>query len=144
MEESLLKAPRNLNEPVRCSISGLRNTFAPTRASSTGNDSNGVRTANGATTLAAESISAGCTGKAWEMSVMNRFYRVQQAMGKMDSGDAARRLGHEIDAVARCSRGKKRHMRHERPRGSLPAMLAGERDTGLSRNRERLVAGFAQ
>ena len=32
IDDSLLKAPRNLNEPVRCSISGFRNTLAPTRS----------------------------------------------------------------------------------------------------------------
>ena len=29
IDDSLLKAPRNLNDPVRCSISGFRNTLVP-------------------------------------------------------------------------------------------------------------------
>src|ERR1700686_103723 len=58
IDDSLLKAPRNLNEPVRCSISGFRKTLVPTRSLRTGNDNSGVRTANGATTRAAASISA--------------------------------------------------------------------------------------
>src|ERR1700722_15810799 len=63
IDDSLLKAPRNLNEPVRCSSSGFRNTLAPTRSLRTGGDSNGVRTANGAITLAAASISEDVTGR---------------------------------------------------------------------------------
>src|ERR1700758_1637040 len=62
IDESLLKAPRNLKEPVRVRISGLRNTLAPTRSQRTGDDNSGVRTANGAITLAAASISAELTG----------------------------------------------------------------------------------
>src|SRR5712664_919310 len=61
IDDSLLKAPRNLNEPVRCSISGFRNTLVPARSLSTGYDNNGVRTANGATTRAAASMSAAPT-----------------------------------------------------------------------------------
>src|SRR5882757_7247900 len=63
IEDSLLKAPRNLNEPVRCRTSGLRNTLAPTRSQRTGGDNKGVRTANGAITLAAASISAELTAR---------------------------------------------------------------------------------
>src|ERR1700761_84953 len=63
IDDSLLKAPRNLNEPVRCSTSGFRNTFAPTRSERTGGDNSGVRTANGANTAAAASISAELTGR---------------------------------------------------------------------------------
>src|SRR5476649_497334 len=62
IDDSLLKAPRNLKEPVRCSISGFRNTRVPVRSSRTGDDNRGVRTANGASTCAAASISAGPTG----------------------------------------------------------------------------------
>src|ERR1700761_5514506 len=62
IDDSLLKAPRNLNEPVRCSNSGFRNTLAPTRSLRTDGDSNGVRTANGAITLAAASTSADVKG----------------------------------------------------------------------------------
>ena len=51
IDDSLLKAPRNLNDPVRCSISGFRKTLVPTRSLRTGNDNSGVRTAKGATTL---------------------------------------------------------------------------------------------
>ena len=61
IEASLLKAPRNLNDPVRCSISGFRKTLVPTRSLRTGNDNSGVRTAKGATTRAAASISAAPT-----------------------------------------------------------------------------------
>src|SRR5450432_4203884 len=63
IDDSLLKAPRNLNEPVRCSISGFRNTRAPARSSRAGDDNSGVRTANVASTRAAASISADVTGK---------------------------------------------------------------------------------
>lgn len=45
IENTLLKAPRNLKEPVRWSISGFKNTFAPTRSLSTGKDNSGVRMA---------------------------------------------------------------------------------------------------
>ncbi|MFK4533896.1 hypothetical protein ABIA00_002079 [Bradyrhizobium ottawaense] len=45
IENTLLKAPRNLNEPVRWSISGFRKTLAPTRSLSTGKDNSGVRMA---------------------------------------------------------------------------------------------------
>jgi len=73
-----LKAPRNLNEPVRCNISGFSNTRAPTRSSSAGDDNNGVRTAYGASTRAAASISAGSTGNGKDKSVMYLLYRAQQ------------------------------------------------------------------
>src|ERR1700691_2974480 len=63
IDDSLLKAPRNLNDPVRCSISGLRKTRVPTRSLRTGDDSSGVRTAKGASTRAAASISAELTGQ---------------------------------------------------------------------------------
>src|SRR5215218_6296130 len=75
IDDSLLKAPRNLNDPVRCSISGLRKTFAPTRSSSAADDNNGVRTANGASTCAAESMSADVTGRGGEPFVMATLYR---------------------------------------------------------------------
>src|SRR5215218_10902073 len=61
IEDNLLKAPRNLNDPVRCSISGFRKTLVPTRSLRTGNDRSGVRTAKGATTRAAASISEAAT-----------------------------------------------------------------------------------
>src|SRR3982750_3685715 len=82
IEDSLFKAPRNLNEPVRCSISGFKKTFVPARSSSTGNDNSGVRTANGATTLAAASISAALTGMVEGGSVINLLYRGAGSAGK--------------------------------------------------------------
>src|ERR1700735_4221366 len=49
IDDSLLKAPRNLNEPVRCRLSGFRNTLAPpgaepihARRPDTGNAATGV------------------------------------------------------------------------------------------------------
>src|SRR4029450_1739350 len=84
IDDSLLNAPRNLNEPVRCSISGFRKTFVPARSSSTGKDNNGVRTANGATTLAAASISAALTGRLGLVSVMRLLYRAARSTGKPD------------------------------------------------------------
>src|SRR5260221_7619185 len=72
IDDSLLKAPRNLNDPVRCSISGFRNTLVPMRSLRTGNDSNGVRTAKGATTRAAASISAAPTAAIGAGSVIRR------------------------------------------------------------------------
>ena len=85
IDDSLLKAPRNLNEPVRCSISGFRKTLVPARSSSTGDDNSGVRTAKGAMTRAAASISAKLTGRDRDDSVIRELYRVAQT-------DAARRL----------------------------------------------------
>src|ERR1700694_4769950 len=76
IEASLLKAPRNLNDPVRCSISGFRNTLVPTRSLSTGDDISGVRTANGASTRAAASISTELTGRVEDSSVIRDLYRV--------------------------------------------------------------------
>src|ERR1700732_1472740 len=76
IDESLLKAPRNLNDPVRCSVSGFRKTFAPTRSSRTGDDKRGVRTAKGAITRAAASTSAGVTGRIGDGSVIRDLYRV--------------------------------------------------------------------
>src|SRR3954454_22794988 len=73
IEDSLLKAPRNLNDPVRCSISGLMKTLAPVRSSSAGEDNSGVRTANGASTSAAESISDDVTGRGEVEFVMACF-----------------------------------------------------------------------
>src|ERR1700710_1482748 len=81
IDDSLLKAPRNLNDPVRCSISGLRKTLAPTRSSSAGDDSSGVRTANGASTRAAASMSTDATGKAEREIVMRDLYREPQQAG---------------------------------------------------------------
>src|SRR5262249_6791203 len=68
-----LKAPRNLNVPVRCNSSGFRKTVPPTRSLRTGKDNNGVRTAKGAMTLAAASISAGVTGSL-SVFVIKPFY----------------------------------------------------------------------
>src|SRR5664279_884231 len=74
IDDILLKAPRNLNDPVRCSISGFRNTRVPTRSLRAGEDSSGVRTANEASTRAAASISAGVTGRVEAGSVMRDLY----------------------------------------------------------------------
>src|SRR2546430_1696691 len=82
IEDSLLKAPRNLNDPVRCSISGLRNTFVPARSSSAGEDTSGVRTATGASTRAAASISTEVTGRAEACSIVSGLYRGPQQAGK--------------------------------------------------------------
>src|SRR5258708_36321178 len=70
IDDSLLKAPRNLTEPVRCSISGFRNTLVPARSLRTGGDNSGVRTANGASTRAAASISTELTGRVENGSVL--------------------------------------------------------------------------
>src|SRR5580693_3986724 len=75
IDDSLLKAPRNLNEPVRCSNSGFRITLVPARRSSAGDDNSGVRTAKPASTRAAASMSAELTGKGGEDSVMRALYR---------------------------------------------------------------------
>src|ERR1043165_4678869 len=82
IEASLLKAPRNLNDPVRCSISGFRNTLVPTRSLRTGKDNSGVRTAKGATTLAAASISAAPMDGFWMGSGIRDLYRGPQQAGK--------------------------------------------------------------
>src|ERR1700731_3534575 len=83
IEDSLLKAPRNLNDPVRCSISGFRKTLVPTRSLRTGEDNSGVRTANGASTRAAASISAELTGSGKDDSDMGDLYRVPRGAGKV-------------------------------------------------------------
>src|SRR5260370_15800010 len=74
IDDSLLKAPRNLNEPVRCSISGFRNTLVPARSLRTGGDNSGVRTANGASTRAAPSRSTHGTRRGEKGSVIPRLY----------------------------------------------------------------------
>src|SRR5947209_7126665 len=80
IDDNLLKAPRNLNDPVRCSISGFRKTLVPTRASRAGDDNSGVRTANAASTRAAASISAEMTGSA---GFIHDLYRVPRQAGKI-------------------------------------------------------------
>src|SRR6266566_7019272 len=85
IDDSLLKAPRNLNEPVRCSISGFRKTLVPARSLRTGGDNSGVRTANGASTRAAASMSAALTGRAEGTEdgfVIPNLYRGPQQGGK--------------------------------------------------------------
>src|SRR5882724_316726 len=89
IDDSLLKAPRNLNDPVRCSISGFRNTFAPTRSLRAGDDSSGVRTAKGASTRAAASMSAELTGNAEDGSTMRELYRVTRQPGKASAKASA-------------------------------------------------------
>src|SRR6266849_7486557 len=95
IDDSLLKAPRNLNEPVRCSISGFRKTRVPARSLRTAADNSGVRTAYGASTRAAASISAGLTGKIGERSTIPGLYRGRQRAGKR-SGDETRVLHLEL------------------------------------------------
>src|SRR5580704_10840531 len=99
IDDSLLKAPRNLNDPVRCSISGLRKTLVPTRSLSTGNDNSGVRTANGATTRAAASISAAPMAGCEVGSDMSALYSAGGPTGKTHSGDV-RRLPHPARGLA--------------------------------------------
>src|SRR3984893_8935296 len=81
IDDILLKAPRNLNDPVRCSISGFRNTLDPTRSSSAGEDNSGVRIANGASTSAAASISPGPIGRFEACSVIPDLYRGRRCAG---------------------------------------------------------------
>src|ERR1700704_4480413 len=99
--DSLLKAPRNLNEPVRCSISGFRNTLVPARSLRTGEDNNGVRIAKGASTRAAASISAALTGKIGERSAIPDLYRGPQYAGK-GSGDETRLFHRELYRILLC------------------------------------------
>src|ERR1043165_1520868 len=91
IDDSLLKAPRNLNDPVRCSISGFRKTLVPTRSLRTGNDKSGVRTAKAATTRAAASISAAPIGGFRIVSGIRHLYRGRRRVGKTHSGDVRRR-----------------------------------------------------
>src|SRR5260370_10059552 len=93
IDDSLLKAPRNLNEPVRCNISGFRKTLVPARSLRTGGDNSGVRTAKGASTRAAASISAGLTGKIGDRSAMPVLYRGRRQTGKTQQGDQATKRG---------------------------------------------------
>src|SRR6202049_151900 len=89
IDDSLLKAPRNLNDPVRCSISGFRKTLVPARSSSAGDDNSGVRTANGASTRAAASISVELTGRIEAGSIIRDLYRVRRDAGKTLDADQA-------------------------------------------------------
>src|SRR5690242_376619 len=99
IDESLLKAPRNLKEPVRCSTSGFRKTLAPTRSLRTGGDNNGVRTAKGASTAAAASMSAEPTGKG------GAFIIAPGCSGPPTGRQASRRsLGNPLAAKAKFSR----------------------------------------
>src|ERR1700684_90365 len=82
IDDILLKAPRNLNEPVRCSISGFRKILVPARSLSAGDDSNGVRTAKLASTRAAASMSAAPTDDNGDDSAMRNLYRVLRHTGK--------------------------------------------------------------
>src|SRR5258707_14955187 len=93
IEDSLLKAPRNLNDPVRCSISGFRNTFVPARSSSAGEDNSGVRTANGAKTRAAASMSTELTGRVDKGSITGDLYRVPQRAGNTLARDQPTKCG---------------------------------------------------
>src|SRR5436190_10931084 len=90
IDASLLKAPRNLNDPVRCSISGFRNTLVPARSSSAGDDNSGVRTANGASTRAAASISTELTGRVDTGSIVSNLYRVPRQAGNTLARDQPR------------------------------------------------------
>src|SRR3984893_480323 len=92
IDDSLLNAPRNLNDPVRCSISGLRKTVAPTRSSSAGDDSSGVRIANGASTRAAASMSIDVTGSGAAEFDMHTFYREPRQGGKACGCRSGRKL----------------------------------------------------
>ena len=82
IDDILLKAPRNLNEPVRCSISGFRKIRVPARSLSAGDDNNGVRTAKLASTRAAASISAAPTVDIRDDSAIRDLYRVLRHTGK--------------------------------------------------------------
>src|SRR5258705_445573 len=93
IEDSLLKAPRNLNDPVRCSISGFRNTFVPARSSSAGEDNSGVRTANGAKTRAAASMSTELTGRVDKGSIIRDLYRVPRLAGNTLARDQPTKRG---------------------------------------------------
>src|SRR3984893_7039759 len=92
IDDNLLKAPRDLNDPVRCSISGFRKTLVPARWSSAGDDNSGVRTANGAITRAAASISVVLTGRIEAGSIIRNLYRVRRDAGKtLDADQATKR-----------------------------------------------------
>src|SRR3981189_629083 len=93
IDDSLLKAPRNLNDPVRCSISGFRNTLAPAGSLGAGEDNNGVRTANGASTRAAASISTELTGRGDKGSITRDLYRVPQQAGNTLARDQPTKPG---------------------------------------------------
>src|ERR1700730_17974801 len=93
IDDSLLKAPWNLNDPVRCSISGFRNTWVPARSLSAGEDNSGVRTANGAKTRAAPSISTELTGRADKGSIAGDLYRVPRQAGKTLNPDQPTKRG---------------------------------------------------
>src|SRR5712671_3269829 len=144
IEDSLLKAPRNLNEPVRCSISGFRKTLVPARSLRTGGDNNGVRTANGASTRAAASISAALIGKIGERSAIPGLYRGPQPAGNR-SGDQTRALHRELYRLAfRLLGADVGDIFNESACRSLPGMSFGKLEAGLRRNCHCGQAGDAQ
>ena len=68
-----MKAPRNLNEPVRCRTSGFRNTRAPVRSSSAGEAISGVRTATGLIASLAAAMSAAVTASEFRSMLVIRL-----------------------------------------------------------------------
>src|SRR3984893_6297289 len=141
IDDSLLKAPRNLNDPVRCSISGFRKTLVPARSSSAGDDNSGVRTANGARTRAAASTSVELTGKIEAGSIIRALYRVRRDAGKTlggGSGDETRALGCEWHGIAvRIGGADSGDIFDEGPGRRLPGVPRGEFEAGLRRNVQR-------
>src|SRR5271169_5222874 len=101
IDDSLLNAPRNLNDPVRCSTSGFRKTLAPTRSERTGGANSGVRTAKAASTAAAASTSAELTGKGEDDPVMRDLYSVRRRAGKVLQ--ATKRACLPANDIASCS-----------------------------------------
>src|SRR5437762_10270509 len=86
IEESLLKATRNLNDPVRCNVSALRKTRAPVAASSTGEETSGVRSATPASLCAAASTSAEVGGATVDLDCVDMARRVAPRRGRKQGG----------------------------------------------------------
>src|SRR6266702_7697087 len=143
IEATLLKAPRNLKEPVRWSISGFRKTLVPTRSLSTGKDSSGVRMAKGAITRAAASISAGPIGRG--CSVITDAIAANEVRARHHR---ERILGDEARLFHAGSAGQHRADRQnavdEGPGRRLPGVIGGKFDAGRPRNVQRGEAGIAQ
>src|SRR6202158_839428 len=134
IDDSLLKAPRNLNDPVRCSISGFRKTLVPARSFSAADDKSGVRTATGASTRAAASISTELTGKVEESSTIPRLVSRSLRCGQdtcARSDDETRLFRRERHRVARRIAAEIADIFDEGAGGGFPGILSGKLEGGL-------------
>ena len=110
--------------------------MVPTRSLRTGNDNSGVRTAKGATTLAAASMSAAPMGGFWTDSGIRNLYRGRRRAGKtiqrefrryVNSGGEMRVFRAKFGHLAfRRLKANIQGMLDKDPRGGLPGVGGGE------------------